>query len=186
MFAETAVFYHIPMHYSFTRDPMILGEVVRAMLNEAEGISAEKGMYAVLRELNLMGGTQLLPLLPRDMLRERIVDNVELIMSDPDMVSDRTKIRNRTLFRSLSLGAGVQSTVLALMAERGEYDLPKPDVAVFADTGWEPPSVYEHLDWLQEQLSFELVRVNSGNIKDNILRGTSPDGNNYLGFRHSD
>ena len=95
-----------------------------------------------------MGGTQLLPLLSRELLREKMVDNVERIMSDPDMVSDRTKIRNRTPFRSLSLGAGVQSTVLALMAERGEYGLPKPDVAVFADTGWEPPSVYEHLDWL--------------------------------------
>ena len=68
------------------------------------------------------------------------------------------------------------------MAERGEYGLPKPDVAVFADTGWEPPSVYEHLDWLQEQLSFEVVRVRAGNIKDNILEGTSPDGNNYLGI----
>ena len=54
--------------------------------------------------------------------------------------------------------------------------------AVFADTGWEPPSVYEHLDWLQEQLSFEVVRVSAGNIKDNILEGTSPDGNNYLGI----
>ena len=181
-FADTAVFYHIPMYYNFTREPMILAEVVRAILNEAEGISAEKGMYALLRELNLMGGTQLLPLLPRNALREKIVDDVEHIMSNPDMVSDRTKIRNRTPFRSLSLGAGVQSTVLALMAERGEYDLPKPDVAVFADTGWEPPSVYKHLDWLQEQLSFEVVRVSAGNIKDNILEGTSPDGNNYLGI----
>ena len=53
---------------------------------------------------------------------------------------------------------------------------------MFADTGWEPPSVYEHLDWLQEQLSFEVVRVQAGNIKDNILEGTSPDGNNYLGI----
>ena len=182
VFAETAVFYHIPMHYNFTREPTILAEVVRAILNEADGINAEKGMYALLRELNLLGGTQLLPLLPRDLLREGIVDNVERIMSDPDMVSDRTKIRNRTPFRSLSLGAGVQSTVLALMAERGEYGLLKPDVAVFADTGWEPPSVYEHLDWLQEQLSFEVVRVMAGNIKDNILEGTSPDGNNYLGI----
>ena len=181
-FANTAVLYHIPMYYNFTREPVILAEVVRAILNEAEGISAEKGMYALLRELNLMGGTQLLPLLPRDLLRQRIVDDVEHIMSDPAMVSDRTKIRNRTPFRSLSLGAGVQSTVLALMAERGEYDLPKPDVAVFADTGWEPPAVYEHLDWLQEQLSFEVVRVSAGNIKDNILEGTSPDGNNYLGI----
>ena len=161
---------------------MILAEVVRALLNEAEGIIAERGTYALLRQLNLMGGTQLLPLLPRDVLRERIVNDVEEIMSDPELVRDRSKLRNRTPFRSLSLGAGVQSTVLALMAERGEYDLPKPDVAVFADTGWEPPSVYEHLDWLQEQLSFEVVRVQAGNIKDNILGGTSPDGNNYLGI----
>ena len=182
LFANTAVFYHIPMYYNFTRDPMILAEVVRALLNEAEGIIAERGTYVLLRQLNLMGGTQLLPLLPRDVLRERIVDVVEEIMSDPELVRDRSKLRNRTPFRSLSLGAGVQSTVLALMAERGEYDLPKPDVAVFADTGWEPPSVYEHLDWLQEQLSFEVVRVHAGNIKDNILEGTSPDGNNYLGI----
>ena len=182
LFANTAVFYHIPMYYNFTRDAMILAEVVRTLLNEADGIIAEKGTYALLRQLNLMGGTQLLPLLPREVLRERIVDDVEGIMSNPDLVRDRSKIRNRTPFRSLSLGAGVQSTVLALMAERGEYDLQKPDVAVFADTGWEPPSVYEHLDWLQEQLSFEVVRVHAGNIKDNILEGTSPDGNNYLGI----
>ena len=181
-FADTAIFYHIPMYYNFTREPMILGELVRAILNEAEGISAEKGMYALLRDLNLMGGTQMISLLPREVLRERVVDNVERIMSDPDMVTDRTKIRNRTPFRSLSLGAGVQSTVLALMAERGEYGLQKPDVAIFADTGWEPPSVYEHLDWLEEQLSFEVVRVKAGNIRDNILEGTSPDGNNYLGI----
>lgn len=182
LFANTAVFYHIPMYFNFTREPVILAEVVRAILYEAEGISAEKGMYAMLKELNLMGGTQILPLLSRELLRERIVDNVERLMSDPNMVSDRSKIRNRTPFRSLSLGAGVQSTVLALMAERGDYGLPKPDVAIFADTGWEPPSVYEHLDWLQEQLSFEVVRVSAGNIKDNILKGTSPDGNNYLGI----
>ena len=181
-FANTALFYHIPMFYNFTRDPMILAEIVRAILNEAEGINVEKGIYALLRHLNLMGGTQLLSLLSRDVLRERIVEEVELIMSDPDMVRDRSKIRNRTPFRSLSLGAGVQSTVLALMAERGEYGLSKPDVAIFADTGWEPPSVYEHLDWLEKQLSFEVVRVGAGNIRDNILLGTSPDGNNYLGI----
>ena len=129
-----------------------------------------------------MGGTQLLPMVSRAELRERIVDDVDRIMSQPALVTDRAKIRNRKPFRSLSLGAGVQSTVLALMAERGEYGLEKPDVAIFADTGWEPPHVYEHLDWLTEQLSFEVVRVRSGNIRDNILQGTSPDGNNYLGI----
>ena len=182
IFAHTASFYHIPMHYNFTRDPMILAEVVRAILTEAEGINAERGTYALLRQLNLMGGTQLLAMVSRAELRERIVDDVDRIMSQPALVTDRSKIRNRTPFRSLSLGAGVQSTVLALMAERGEYGLEKPDVAIFADTGWEPPHVYEHLDWLAEQLSFEVVRVKSGNIRDNILQGTSPDGNNYLGI----
>lgn len=46
--------------------------------------------------------------------------------------------------RILSLGAGVQSTTLALMAAHGEIG-PMPDCAIFADTGWEPKAVYEHL-----------------------------------------
>lgn len=46
----------------------------------------------------------------------------------------------------LSLGAGVQSTTLALMAARGEIEA--PDCAIFADTGDEPAAVYEHLAWL--------------------------------------
>src|SRR5262249_18428138 len=36
----------------------------------------------------------------------------------------------------LSLGAGVQSTTLALLAAGGELAL--PEAAIFADTGWEP------------------------------------------------
>lgn len=44
------------------------------------------------------------------------------------------------------MGAGVQSTTLALMAARG--DVPAPDCAIFADTGDEPAAVYEHLKWL--------------------------------------
>lgn len=47
----------------------------------------------------------------------------------------------------LSLGAGVQSTTLALMAAHGEIG-PMPDAAIFADTGDEPAAVYEHLRWL--------------------------------------
>ena len=47
--------------------------------------------------------------------------------------------------RTISLGAGVQSTTMALMAARGEIG-PMPDCAIFADTGWEPKQVYEHLD----------------------------------------
>lgn len=58
----------------------------------------------------------------------------------------------------LSLGAGVQSSTLALMAARGEIT-PMPDFAVFADTGWEPRAVYEWLDWLETQLPFPVIRA---------------------------
>ncbi len=51
----------------------------------------------------------------------------------------------------LSLGAGVQSTTLALMTVEGL--LPRIDGAVFADTGWEPRRVYEHLDRLRDVLT---------------------------------
>ena len=47
----------------------------------------------------------------------------------------------------ISLGAGVQSTTMALMAAHGEIE-PMPDAAIFADTGAEPQAVYEHLRWL--------------------------------------
>lgn len=46
--------------------------------------------------------------------------------------------------RGPSLGAGVQSTVVALMACDGA--LPGLNAAIFADTGWEPPPVYEQVD----------------------------------------
>lgn len=64
--------------------------------------------------------------------------------------------------RVLSLGAGVQSTALALMAARG--DIEPPDCAVFADTGWEPEAVYAHLDWLETQLPFPLYRVRRAGV----------------------
>ena len=44
----------------------------------------------------------------------------------------------------LSLGAGVQSSAVFLMSCRGE--LPRLDHAIFSDTQWEPPRVY---DWLE-------------------------------------
>ena len=53
--------------------------------------------------------------------------------------------------RILSLGAGVQSTALALMSRDGMFDL-SVDAAVFADTQWEPKAVYRHLAWLVGEL----------------------------------
>jgi hypothetical protein len=69
--------------------------------------------------------------------------------------------------RVLSLGAGVQSTTLALMAAHHEIE-PLPDCAIFADTGWEPRAVYDHLDRLEPMLPFPVYRVSDGDIRDTI------------------
>ena len=61
----------------------------------------------------------------------------------------------------LSLGGGVQSSVMALMASDGAFGT-MPDCAIFADTHWEPPSIYTHLDWLAERLRFPLHIVDNG------------------------
>ena len=63
----------------------------------------------------------------------------------------------------ISLGAGVQSSTMALMAVHGEIT-PMPDCAIFADTQWEPKQVYEWLTWLEKQLPFPVHRVTAGNI----------------------
>ncbi len=64
----------------------------------------------------------------------------------------------------LSLGAGVQSTVVALMAAHGEIK-PLPDCAIFADTQFEPAGVYAHLDWLETQLPYPVHRVTAGDLR---------------------
>lgn len=53
----------------------------------------------------------------------------------------------------LSLGAGVQSSTMALMAAEGEIT-PMPRLGVFADTGDEPMEVYEWLAKLTTLLPF--------------------------------
>ncbi|MGF3026560.1 hypothetical protein ACQVP2_27520 [Methylobacterium aquaticum] len=74
--------------------------------------------------------------------------------------------------RVLSLGAGVQSTTLALMAAHGEIG-PMPDCAIFADTQDEPAAVYEHLAWLRSPnvLPFPVHIVTAGRLSDALRAG---------------
>ena len=72
--------------------------------------------------------------------------------------------------RVISLGAGVQSTVMALMSAHGEIG-PMPDCAIFADTGFEPAATYAALRWLMSDnvLPFPVHVVSRGNLKDDCL-----------------
>ncbi|MFG2046202.1 hypothetical protein ACGFIW_02060 [Micromonospora sp. NPDC048935] len=97
--------------------------------------------------------------------------------------------------RLLSLGAGVQSTVLALMTADGT--LPKVDGAIFADTGWEPRKVYDQVDRLAKVLDaagIPLHRVSNGNLRHDFLDPEhryasipyfvrNPDGSDGMGRR---
>lgn len=71
----------------------------------------------------------------------------------------------------ISLGAGVQSSTMALMAACGEIT-PMPDCAIFADTQSEPRAVYEWLDWLEPRLRFPVHRVTAGSLRNEILAAT--------------
>lgn len=173
--------YHNMMDSNFSRHPMLCAELLLALMTEAEGIKSAS-TDQIWKRMNLAAGTLLLDAMPRDEIRERINRYVDELMSNPEHVADRDKLRNHQPFRVLSLGAGVQSSCLALMAERGEYGLPKPDLAIFANTGWEPRAVYDHLEWLRSQVSYEIVEVKNGNIRENILKGQMPDGSKFLGI----
>lgn len=80
--------------------------------------------------------------------------------------------------RILNLGAGVQSTTLALMAEVGEIE--KYDYAIFADVQAEPKAVYQHLEWLIGQLSYPVLVRTRGSLIENLKNGIKNDGGRFV------
>lgn len=69
----------------------------------------------------------------------------------------------------ISLGAGVQSSAMLLMAIQREITLPMPEHAIFADTQDEPAEVYRHLDKLEAEChkgGVTLHRVTKGKLSD--------------------
>ena len=179
LLSERAERYHYCMRFSFMRNPLITAEYIRALLNEAEGIN-RRGIMSLVRQVNREAGAKLVDALSREQCRTMIVNAAQLAMTDENNVTDRKYLKGTKPLVVLSLGAGTQSTVMALMAEQGYNGMPKPDFAIFADTGWEPPSVYEHLEWLKGQLSYEVVTVSAGNIKEDLLSGRNPRGHRFL------
>ena len=69
--------------------------------------------------------------------------------------------------RVLSLGAGVQSSTLALMIHKGK--IPMVDCAIFADTQAEPPKVYEWLKFIKKTVSYPVHIVTWRNLEKDVL-----------------
>lgn len=83
-------------------------------------------------------------------------------------------------FRILSLGAGVQSTTIALMIARKE--LPPIDAAIFADTQEEPKAVYHHLQWLIDATkhAFPTLVKSIGRLGDDLSKGMNSTGQRFV------
>ena len=79
-------------------------------------------------------------------------------------------MQNKKTLRVLSLGAGVQSSTLALMIEKGE--IPMVDCAIFADTKNEKDETYEYLKYLKQQISYPLHIVSHGNLMKDTIGAT--------------
>ena len=83
-------------------------------------------------------------------------------------------------FHILSLGAGVQSTMLYLLACERHPVMPPLDAAIFADTGEEPQAVYTHLAWLKTLKGPPIIERNAGNrLGDGLIHGVRPSGYSY-------
>tara|TARA_B100000161_G_scaffold75395_1_gene51955 strand:- start:53 stop:886 length:834 start_codon:yes stop_codon:yes gene_type:complete len=80
--------------------------------------------------------------------------------------------------RVLSLGAGVQSSTLALMIHRGEIRM--VDCAIFADTQAEPPKVYEWLEFIKKTVSYPVHIVTWRNLEQDVLDASKGE---YQAFR---
>ena len=180
-FSEHPQRFHTIIYYPVLWERRVLAEFVRLSMKEAAGAN-KQGFETIAKHINLGAGTRLLGVMPQPELRRMFQQTARRVLSDPANAGNRRAVHNPKKLRVLSLGAGVQSSVLALMCEREDYKLEKPDFAVFADTGWEPPEVYDHLEWLQSQLSYEVVRVSAGNLRDDLLSDRSADGYTFLGI----
>ena len=178
-FCEKVDLYHETMSRSCFHSPDLMAAFMAECPEPAYITKA--GIQKLCKMSNQEATGRVLDMLSYRELRGIVAGHVHHVMSKQQYVSERGAMRERKIIRVLSLGAGVQSTVMALMADRGElYDGQKPDFVVFADTKWEPPAVYEHLEWLRGKLSYDVETVVAGDLRSNVMLGRDTSGHSHL------
>jgi hypothetical protein len=76
----------------------------------------------------------------------------------------------------LSLGGGVQSSVMLLLAIHDELE--RPDHVLFADTGWDGERTMNHVAWCErkcEKAGIPFHRVTAGNIREDMMIARTAD-----------
>lgn len=79
----------------------------------------------------------------------------------------------------LSFGAGTQSTAMLLMALEGEFNGVIPDYIIFSDTGWEPESIYDWAekvnDHIKAKYGRQILYTNGGSIREDLIKAADND-----------
>lgn len=81
----------------------------------------------------------------------------------------------------LSLGGGVQSSVMLMMAIHGELE--RPDHVLFADTGWDGERTMDHVAWCERQCvkaGLPFNRVTAGNIREDMMIARTADSGGFV------
>lgn len=169
-------FYHQTIDRTYlAANPKLLAVLYDVFLDGNGHLNVTKAASDMLKSLNLRAGANALDMMDYDDLRS-IVDEAK----PPKARMGHDSRSSPPALRVLSLGGGVQSTVMSLLAEEGSFGN-KPDCAIFADTGWEPQSVYDNIDWLESQVSFPIMRVSNGrNLLQDVKNGVNAQGQPWL------
>lgn len=81
----------------------------------------------------------------------------------------------------LSLGGGVQSSVMLMLAIHGEIE--RPDHVLFADTGWDGAATMTHVAWCERQCQKAAIPfhiVSAGNIREDMIIARTADSGGFI------
>ena len=98
-------------------------------------------------------------------------------MTSRALAAYRRSATEAEVVRVLSLGAGVQSTTVFLLAADGL--IPSFDAAMFADTQEEPQAVYAHLWWLAQQAPWPTYVDSVGRLGEDLRNGRNTTGGRF-------
>ena len=182
--ADNVALYHQMLRRpNLVSNPRLAAALIELARDEIPELQTQKHINQTLIQLNTQAGAALFDVNDTGGMKDWVRS-----VSPPKVrrgPSPRSHIA--PALRILSLGGGVQSTVMCLMAAKGLFRHPdtqevcQPDYALFADTDWEPEGVYETVDWLRTQVPFPIFTVSNGrSLREDVSNGVNSRGRPWL------
>ncbi len=180
---------NVGLYHQMLRRPNLIGNMqftaalLELALEEIPELRSLKSANKLLQQLNTQAGSSLFDVKDKGQMAAWIRDTFHPKAHRGS--SPRSHIP--AALRVLSLGGGVQSTVMCLLAAQGAFRCQRsgevclPDYALFADTDWEPQGVYDTIDWLRTQVPFPILTVsNKRSLRQDVKDGVNARGRKWL------